>query len=374
MGSIHIHTTFSGTGLSLYEGALLAQGKDLGVAIFADYTDRIWQYRWGIRLSRPSLLSKGLDNYLSAAREARKKIKGLVVLAGVEASPFYYWEGSPLMLTCRDYNRHVLVFGLKALQDYEDLPLLGNHKSGFDPFSGDQGPGPYQKLIDYANAKGALTFWAHPEQEDNTRFLTARLYTPSYPEILKVTDGYTGFSAFPRGAQVVACPGGYWDEVLGAYCKGKRKKPVWAIGESDYRREEDDIANPATVFTGSISTEEDVLRSLAEGRIWALDSPGRDLFLNYFGLRDASRHNVASMGETLASAGDPVTVRVDIESKAALKKVILIKDGMVIKEAKENRFELRDAPSLSEERSFYRLMAENVEGSRLLSNPVFVER
>ena len=371
-GSIHTHSNFSGTRFSPYQVAVLALRKRLKVLIFTDYSDREWKYRWGIRLRMPSILSKGAENYLSAVKYVDEKMEGMIILAGVEASPFYYWQGNPFKLTCRDYNRHILLFGLESAADYENLPLLANRKSGFNPFSGAQGTKPYQKLIDYAESKGALSFWAHPEQEDNTKLLSARLYTPADLKILEQTDNYTGFSAFPRGGSIVSQPGGVWDRLLSDYCGGKRTRPVWAIGESDFRKERDDIANPATVFIDPVENKKDVLNALKEGRIYALDSPGKEIFLNYFGLKDKETGKSASMGQTLSTGSGAVTVIVDIESEFTLKKVTLVKNGEVIKEIGQKQFEFTDNTPSSPKTLFYRLMAETTIGDKLLTNPVFL--
>ena len=372
IGSIHTHTSFSGTKFTPYQVAVLAQRKSLNVLIYTDYSDREWRYHWGIKLSRASILSRGIENYLSTISDVERKFEGMTILAGVEASPFYYWDGNPFKLSCREYNRHILLFGLKTQDDYEDMPLLGNHKSGFSPFCGGQGITPYQQLIDYANKKGALSFWAHPEQEDNTKFFIARLYTQARPEILKETDGYTGFSAFPRGGEIVPQPGGIWDQILNEYCEGERVKPIWTIGESDFRKEEDDIDNPTTVFVGQINNKKDVLTALREGRIYALDSLDKELFLNKFYVVDEKTKSFASIGQTLCCSANQVTIHIDIESKVALKSVVLIKDGIIIKESKETNFEYIDNHCPPQKKSFYRLIIESSNGNRLLTNPIFV--
>ena len=372
IGSIHTHTSFSGMRFSPRQTAELALRSGLKVLIFTDYSDRKWKYYLNIGFERSSILSKGIENYISMTKEIGNQFKELTVLDGVEASPFYYWEGNPFWLTCRNYNRHLLVFGLQSQADYWDLPLLANDKSGFNPFLGDQGIAPYQKLIDYANQKEALTFWAHPEQEDNTKFFTARLYTPARPEVLNETYDYTGFSSFPRGHKIIPQPGGIWDQILLEYCDGKRNKPVWTIGESDFRKEIDDIANPTTVFVAPVNDRRDVLSSLKEGRFYALNSPDKDLFLDQFCVIDKEKSRFASMGQTIHCSSGEATVHVDIKSKYKFKKVILIKNGSIIKEVKENYFEYVDRSYPDRRKTFYRLIVESVNGSMLLANPIFV--
>lgn len=374
MGSVHTHTEFSGTKNSVKEVSSLAKERGLKVLIFTDYSDRKWQYRFGLKINRTSILSRGVKGYLSNIAQAEREADGLIILTGTEASPFYYWEGNYFAPVCRDYNRHILVLGLSSAEDYENLPLINNGKSGFSPFSGSKGALPYQRVINYADDKGAVTFWAHPEQDDRMNFFTARLFTPPYPEVLKSTYNYTGFSVSPRGSKIIPQPGGYWDEVLNDYCMGKRLKPVWCIGESDYREESDDIANPTTVFVNPVNNKEDVLTALRSGKIYALDSPRMDLFLNYFGIKDEKAGKFISMGDTLLSATNSVTIRVDIESKSPLKKVVLVRNGEVIKESKENQFEFIDNSILPQGKIFYRLMVKDGQGSKLFSNPVFLKR
>lgn len=370
-GSIHVHTSFSGAKLAPEEVVALAKKSGLKVLAITDYSDRKWEYH-RITMNRASVLKFGVREYVEKIASITAPSDDMIIICGLEASPFYYWEGNFLKPVCRDYNKHLLVLGLKEIHEYENLPLLANRNSGYDQYSGSQGIRPYQRLIDYVNNKRGLTFWAHPEMEDDFRYLNARLYTPPYAEDLKKSSDYTGFSVFPRGSRMVPEPGGCWDEVLCDYCSGKRGKPVWCIAETDYRRVEDDIANPATVFVNSVSNEEDAISALREGKVYALDSPQKDLFLNYFGVWDEKRRRSVSMGGELQSVSSSVTIKADVESKHPLKNTILIKDGVVIKESDEKQFEFVDDLSSAGGKVFYRLIAENVQGSRLFSNPVFV--
>ncbi len=373
VGSIHIHTSFSGGNLTPEEVVALARDKGIKVLAITDYSDRKWEYH-KISINRASVLKFGMKRYLEKMTSVANENPDMVILCGLETSPFYYWEGNFLKPVCRDYNKHIVVLGLQELYEYENLPLLANKNSGYDQYSGSQAIEPYQKLIDYVNLRGGLTFWAHPEMEDNFRYLNARLYTPPYVGDLKRSFDYTGFSVFPRGSQIAPKPGGYWDEVLGDYCKGKRAKPVWCIGESDYRKEGNDIANPPTVFVDSVGDKEDALAAFRSGRIYALDSPQKGLFLNYFGVKDSKTNEFMSMGGTLLSGTNSVTIKVDIESEHPLKKVVLVRDGVITKESNEMRFEFVDNLSSPQEKVFYRLIAEDIRGSKLFSNPVFVGR
>ena len=182
----------------------------------------------------------------------------------------------------------------------------------------------------------------------------------------------TGFSSFPRGHEIIPQPGGIWDHILLEYCDGIRSKPVWTIGESDFRKEIDDIANPTTVFVGPVHDSRDVLSSLKDGRFYALDSPDKDLFLDQFCVINKEKTSFASMGQTIHCSSDGATVHVDIKSKYELKKVVLIKNGLIIKEVKESYFEYVDRSYPAKRKNFYRLIVESVNGSKIFANPIFV--
>ncbi|GAF75657.1 unnamed protein product, partial [marine sediment metagenome] len=284
-GSIHVHTSFSGGKVTPEEVVAIARKKGIKVLAITDYSDRKWEYH-RISISRASVLKFGIRRYLEEIGSVASENPDIIILCGLETSPFYYWEGSFLRPVCRDYNKHIIVLGLKELDEFENLPLLANKNSGYDQYSGPQAIEPYQNLLDYVDLKGGLSFWAHPEMEDNIRYINASAYTPAYAEDLKKSSNYTGFSVFPRGSKIVPEPGGYWDEVLGDYCERRRAKPVWCIAETDYRKAGDDIANPATVFINSVTDEGDVLEAFQKGKVYALDSSMKDLFLNYFGIKD----------------------------------------------------------------------------------------
>jgi len=370
MGSIHVHTSFSGADLTPDETAELASSKGIKVLAITDYSDRSWKFH-GVGINRSSVLRNGTESYFDAVTTLKRRLSGLVIVRGVEASPFCYWEGSLFRPVCREYNKHIVVLGFKDVSGLKDLPLVSNGKSGYNRYSGSCGLAPYQDLIDFANERGLLTFWAHPEMEDDFRFMNAVSYTAPYPDDLVNSSGYTGYSVLPRGSKIIPSPGRQWDRVLLEYCGNTRSKPAWCIGESDYRRQTDRIDNPATVFTAPVGCEEEALEALGKGQFYALDSSERGLFLNYFGASSKDGSSSASMGGTLTGAEGPVVINIDIEAKNPLKHVLVVKDGSVFKRSREVRLELTDRVS-APANSFYRIMVEDTRGSKLFSNPVFV--
>jgi hypothetical protein len=237
--AIHLHTTFSTGAYSPEEVVEIAHEAGVQVAIVTDHDTMRFDYgfpllTWltgrmgGALLERPSILKLGARNYLSRLEELGQNYPDMVIVPGVEAIPFFYWEGSPWggNLTLRRGNEHILVIGMENPKDIEGLPSVGHRTfpaspivsvlslwplafgfagyrlwgirdradrrrrpfripglvclglaglflvhnfpfrfPRFDAYHGDRGIAPFQELIDYADQRGALTFWAHPEQD-----------------------------------------------------------------------------------------------------------------------------------------------------------------------------------------------------------------
>ncbi len=240
-GVIHLDTTVSGGDYEPEEMVRFLIDNDLEVAVFTDHDTVRWDYgffpaRWIMGWITGSLIGHafgrtgsvqtfGSRNYLALLNELDQKYDKIVVIPGVEAIPFFYWEGSLTggNLAMVNGYKHLLAFGMPSGDDYEDLPSVGNgfhrgygiqsllslwplallflglrcrrsarearlpfiylgtaflflsvgslfllnnfpFKFGkYDQYAGDQGVSPYQDLIDYVVDRGGLVFWAHPE-------------------------------------------------------------------------------------------------------------------------------------------------------------------------------------------------------------------
>src|SRR3989338_1070717 len=175
----------------------------------------------------------GIEKYLNLINETNEKYKDVLVIAGVQTNPFYYWSGSFLKgtLALNNRNKDLLVIGLGNSDDYKNMPLVTNYKSRFDTYHNDKFTQPYQDLIDYVIARGGLIFWSHPEYEENTLIDGIRLITVPYHGDLIGTYNYTGFGVFWSGYEKIGKPTGIWDRILTEYCDGRRKAPIWVIGE-----------------------------------------------------------------------------------------------------------------------------------------------
>lgn len=254
----------------------------------------------------------------------------------------------------------------------------------YDQYHGDMGTGPYQFLIDYANSKRALTFWAHPEVEGMYEAnlplegWKVKLRTPPYYRDLLHARGYTGFAVFEEGYKILGKPGGLWDQLLKEYCEGKREGPVWAIGELDYK-EGDWMGMTQTVFLMKDFKEREVLDALKKGRVYAVRGKDKPI-LEDFTIR--SSKGEAIMGEELSSK-EEVEVSIRVRFPEILKKdvkVYLIRNGEILETFStktdsllsdfRDRFliKYKDNYFRPGKRIYYRLVVDE----RLVTNPIFV--
>jgi len=287
----------------------------------------------------------------------------------------------------REKRKTYLITGITLLV-LSSLFMVNNFpfcEPPFDQYHGDRGTRPYQFLIDYANGKDALTFWAHPEVEAYHQEGDIRLHTPPYYNDLLQTKGYTGFAIFEEGYKVLGRPGGLWDQILREYCEGKRDSPIWAIGELDYK-EGDWMGETETVFFLKDFKEGDVLEALRKGRIYAVRGRYKPI-LEDFSIKALKEE--ARMGEELSSKGGvEVSIRLRFpEPHRKEMKVFLIRNGEVIEtfSTKDNsmindfreRFLIRykDNYFKAGEKVYYRVVVGGGaihELPLLVTNPVFV--
>ena len=122
------------------------------VALFTDHDTVRWDYgffpsKWltgritgwliGKAFGRSgSVQSFGPEAYVELMEELDTAYKDILVIPGVEAIPFFYWEGSLLFntLTIHDVYKHLLAFGLED-EGYSGLPSIGEgfqRRIGFD--------------------------------------------------------------------------------------------------------------------------------------------------------------------------------------------------------------------------------------------------
>ena len=340
-----------------------------------------------MQVTQASIQEFGVQRYVDAVRATDEGIPEVITISGTEAIPAYYWEdvwgGQPVV---RNLHKHLLVIGLSEPEDYADIPSMTNGfpfnpwcllylwpiavilsggflmfqarrtttadntrslKPGalltiigglfflnsvpfwpvYDQYHGDPGNGPYQAVVDYANARNAMTFWAHPE-------VTQRMSQPApwqasiladsvvfetlpYTNALLETFGYTGFAIFEEGMLVVGKPGGIWDQTLIEYCAGVRSNPVWAIAEVDfeYSHIREGVGTSQTVFYLDKRNTAGVLDAMRHGAMYARRGAGCGLSVRDFRVSDPDGQAVATMGGHVTLTESPrIRIELDVEN------------------------------------------------------------
>ena len=438
-GIIQVATNVSDGLYSPSEVVNLAKEKGIKIIFFNDSLFR--KVKYGIQpfenlikitKEEPSVFRYGIKKYLKEIEDLNKRYPDMAIFAGVEAYPFYWWEGSPLKgkLFNFDLNKHLFVFGLTA-KDYEFLPVIAkryimpqNFKSfilfvisilaifvgirllrlrirrlsylgyiififgilfllnGFpfpskyDAYHGDKGYKPYQEFIGYVKKRGGFVFWAHPGYEFSRSYGKVELYTLKYPDVLTSTFDYDGFGGiFPGGAS--SCLAGKeWDIILKEFCLGQRKMPIWATGEVDFDGTTTAKINSIqTVFFLKRLDKDSILESLRNGRFYCRSY--RDdsyVDLESFTLQDRM------MGEFVTVKNNPkLVIKGVVQANPNTKiRLEIIRSGDIVKayEILKGRFDLEFIGEEHQKitgKSYYRINFFSGDNLILASNPIFYE-
>ena len=461
--AIDVRTNVGDGRYSLSQIAELARKSDVRIIIATDGLLNRWQYGlWPLRniikktVETKSVVKFGVRRYLDQIKNAQRDNPDMIFLSSVEASPFYYWDGSPFgnRFNIKDWHRHLLVIGLESVRDYKNLPMIGNGlslakpfgfpdllrflfllflfwvgvravKSGsgqqdiyerkfgmsvhhlkkigiciviiaslllindfpfrsfkYDQYHGSGGAIPYQNLIDYVNARGGTTFWAHPEAKNVEKIGRVNIETAEHSDLLLETTGYTGFAIFYEGYERVGSPGRVWDEALKDYCRGIRPSPVWAIGSLAFEKAGnlgEYMTDLRTVFLLSHFTKADVVSALKEGRMYvSKDREAVNFALDKFSVKDQSGPVEKIMGQTLVMSGKP---RIIIKGRFINKDtksvtITVIRSGEIIKVMGSTApfaIDFEDNDIIKENKFYYRAEIR-AEGLFVVTNPVFVSR
>lgn len=137
---IHFDSTVSGGEYTVEELAQICREQGVKIAIVTDHDNMRVEYGifplrkiTGFLLrkltgqgERGSIFTFGVENYLRLFEEVKARYPELIFIPGVEAVPFYYWEGSLWKgdLKLVNFHKHLLVIGLKDAEDYRNLPSL----------------------------------------------------------------------------------------------------------------------------------------------------------------------------------------------------------------------------------------------------------
>lgn len=375
-GVIHIHSNVSKEGaLPLRKIVSLARDKGIKILVFSDTFLQQWEYGLPVfsnifKISKDtrSASKYGISNYLKDLQKTRDEFPDMVILEGVEVTPFYWWSGNLFkgIPVLHDGNKHLLVIGLKNKLDYTHLPVVCNRylfpqlkdalfllfpfsliflgislikkrkknkslgfvinilgilflfnsfpfsSSQYYPCNGDKGPLPFQKLINYVNNKSGLAVWAHPEvarTQSIGKYLNVNFSTPSYTDSLMLTSGYAGFgiNLLSEASRNLILAGKAWDDLLINYCLGKRSKPAWVIGEADYQGN-GQIGNIQNMFFLPEFKPDAAYRALGEGKLYIryCSENKVNIFLEDFRIEDTqAAGNSASIAEEIKLNGKP---------------------------------------------------------------------
>ncbi|MBI4456212.1 MAG: hypothetical protein HY644_09970 [Acidobacteria bacterium] len=131
---LHVHSRFSNGEYQILELAAYAHQYRLDVLGITDslltrvrYGIGPWKKLFSRSVSREGVLDHGIDQYLASVRAAQQQFENVVLLPGLEVTPFYYWQGSLRNdLRLLNFDRHFLIFGLRDAQSIRQLPVIEN--------------------------------------------------------------------------------------------------------------------------------------------------------------------------------------------------------------------------------------------------------
>ncbi|MFP4546694.1 MAG: hypothetical protein ACLFQM_01085 [Fidelibacterota bacterium] len=138
---IHFDSRVSGGKYSLEELAYIIGDSDLDVAIITDHDNMEVKYgppffrnAFHFKVKRNSVSKLGFRNYIDKINTLNKYYPDVEIIPGIEAVPYYSWQGNLLsgQLTLKNWHRHLLVFGFEDDSKFRELPSV---KKGF-PFTG----------------------------------------------------------------------------------------------------------------------------------------------------------------------------------------------------------------------------------------------
>lgn len=141
--AIGIKTTASGGQYTVSQVAQIAAKNGVDIIVTADAFLNRWQYGlWPFRNiikkteETRSVSTYGIQRYLDELKATRQNNPGIIVIAGLESAPFYYWAGNPFRsnFAIKDWHKHLLVIGLEGKEDYKSLPVIGNGTALGKPF------------------------------------------------------------------------------------------------------------------------------------------------------------------------------------------------------------------------------------------------
>ena len=356
-----------------------------------------------VTFSEGSIASYGAARYLERVSRA-EQVSGVMIIPGAECIPYYRWHGNPLTgLRLSHLYEHMVIAGLDTPELIEGIPdtasgygfrfswtvafnavfvalflvgrrlwrrrpnprkvtggllmavallalidcapFLPRNISAYDT----PAINPSDELAAYARDHQALAFWAHPSA--NPGSLPHRLRKTSgididvkpYRDVLHTTKDYTGFAMFNAGI-LAGKPGQEWDTALEQYCKGERRRPVWAVSECDFDAHSppDGLSDAIAVIWARERSKGAVLDALRNGRCYAtLMGVAKGLRIESYGLSDGAR--TVGSGDRLRTSAASVKLTVRLVSVAP-EYSMRCQSAQVIVDGRERTVPLKQAP------------------------------
>jgi hypothetical protein len=281
---IHLHTSLSDGSATPLDLARAARAAGVDALVVTDhFLERVAYAPWpvgnvlGVAASRPSVVSRGIRRYFSSLSEAERLTGGIVLVPGLEVTPYARWTGSFLRgtLELQGWHRHALVIGIEDPALVARLPVAGNRRGGIY--------GAWSLLF---AVPGAALLWS-----------AARLARPAYRERrvgayrlrqrrLPAIEALVGAAAllilvvgFPyrveRFSPVSADPG---DAPLRLFVDSARDSGgvvIWAHPEAEALKESRGIRLRTTRYPEAVrSTEAQAFAALPEGVVHLLPPGG----------------------------------------------------------------------------------------------------
>ncbi len=377
----HMHSHYSDGAHWVGDVVAMAEGAGYRGIIMTDHDDIYWQYpsRFGlIGHYRNSLRETGFPQYLLACRRAQQSHPAMTVLAGFEASPYYFWSGSLSRgdrLVNHQWQKHLVVVGVTDPEKYRKLPILAYGTSSFRPGKTDAGEAPYIEFTRAVEAAGGLAFWAHPFT-DGFAPIWGKVYAQVTPYVHSLLDVPTSAGMAVRGTDdELTKPGGILDQAIAAFCAGTRPLMPRVMVELDYH------SGPFVAFRTLAALiphdltiparQAALLDALRTGRYYVTNTAPGALTLTDCNLRDDARGTLALPGETLAGTG-PATLSFAVAGKVPVARVRVIRNGAVVFTGATATGGWTDAETPPAGAKWaYRLVVNCAPDRFILTNPIF---
>lgn len=141
---IHISSKVSDGRYTLSELVNISKEAGIKAVVFTDREIMRWEYGlWPLRnvikkvVENSSITTFGIGNYLRAVEKLQESNSDMILIAAIEATPFYYWSGNIFKgyFTLHNAHKHLLIIGLEKLADFKNLPVVGYRFNLYQAFT-----------------------------------------------------------------------------------------------------------------------------------------------------------------------------------------------------------------------------------------------